>query len=346
MLDSDVKVINSTIINNQASADQGLVAGGGIALLRLPFEQGRLEMVNCVVAENSTAGDGTIRAGGMYNDGGEMIITNCTIVDNIAVDGTGGAYYEVANTYYEPTLMLSNSILYGNEAATGNTMHLANDDTIVEIRNCDFEGGLAGITGNAEPNVYSNNFDEDPLFVDAPNSDYRLSYLSLCLNKGDTNQLPNDQFDLNNNSIVNETIPYDRDGNGRQINSYLCVDVGAYENQHTGSCLGDITGGTNDEPDNNVNVVDLLHLITRWGTVGGMADLHPSPCGDRVVNVQDLIQLIDHWGTCQTIEDAPMTIQDCHDKCLAGYPGGGNDYWVCVDACIQSLCEQELIDCD
>jgi hypothetical protein len=46
--------------------------------------------------------------------------------------------------------------------------------------------------------------------------------------------------------------------------------------------------------DCEVNVVDLLDLLARWGEEGGPADIIP----DGIVNVADLLFLLSEWGPC------------------------------------------------
>ncbi len=58
------------------------------------------------------------------------------------------------------------------------------------------------------------------------------------------------------------------------------------------SCPANMSGG-----DNQVNVSDLLTVITTWGTSGPLGDCAP-PCGDGAVNVADLLAVITAWGAC------------------------------------------------
>lgn len=58
------------------------------------------------------------------------------------------------------------------------------------------------------------------------------------------------------------------------------------------SCPANMAGG-----DNQVNVTDLLTVITSWGATGPLGDCAP-PCGDGIVNVADLLGVITAWGPC------------------------------------------------
>ncbi|MCI0631575.1 MAG: hypothetical protein L0Y44_13070, partial [Phycisphaerales bacterium] len=219
-------------------------------------------------------------------------------------------------------------------------------DDAVEFRHCNIRGGLVAITGAAEPTVYANNFNQDPMFVGGDPFEYRVAYLSPCLNSGDPGLLPQDEFDLDDDNNFVEPIPFDLAGNARQINASMCVDVGAYENTVAETCAGDVTG-PDDLPDGFINVADLLYVIVSWSTVGGVADIAPAPCGDGVVGVQDLLAAISGWGECGGIAGGmPQSVQDCMDMCSAEWPTGSQTWGDCVDKCVEGLCAAEIIDCD
>lgn len=56
--------------------------------------------------------------------------------------------------------------------------------------------------------------------------------------------------------------------------------------------------------DNNVNVADLLSVISGWGSCPSpcpprcAADVSPAATGDCQVNVADLLAVISSWGAC------------------------------------------------
>ncbi len=64
-------------------------------------------------------------------------------------------------------------------------------------------------------------------------------------------------------------------------------DVRAYQ---TASCPADVTG------DGFVDVLDLLEVLSAWGSAGG--DLPEDVNGDGVVDVLDLIEVLTAWGQC------------------------------------------------
>jgi len=56
------------------------------------------------------------------------------------------------------------------------------------------------------------------------------------------------------------------------------------------NCLGDLNG------DQEVNIDDILVLISNWGTCDGCdSDFN----GDGVVAIDDLLVLIEAWGPCE-----------------------------------------------
>ncbi len=58
------------------------------------------------------------------------------------------------------------------------------------------------------------------------------------------------------------------------------------------ACPANMAGG-----DDEVNVADLLTVISNWGNAGPLGDCAP-PCGDGQINVADLLAVILTWGAC------------------------------------------------
>jgi hypothetical protein len=92
------------------------------------------------------------------------------------------------------------------------------------------------------------------------------------------------QRDLTGNVTTGTNNPVNYAGTQGSVNA--CV------------CIGDVTpaGGNG-----NVDVNDLLTVITHWGPCAGSGcgDCIPSPCGNGTVDVNDLLGVITHWGLCQ-----------------------------------------------
>jgi hypothetical protein len=107
--------------------------------------------------------------------------------------------------------------------------------------------------------------------------------------------------------------------------------------------------------ENHVDIDDLLAVISAWGPCPGApvvcsADIAPSlPCGNNAVDIDDLLLVISSWGPCPATpacaggseggpaESPPETIDDCWDKCSDAYPGGGQAWVDCFEACLQAL---------
>ena len=121
----------------------------------------------------------------------------------------GGAIYNRSND----TVDLVNAILWANRSDSGSGHHIYNyADATMLVSHSDVEG--AGFDGSAEHNY---NIDADPLFVDTtPGSvDLHLQPGSPCANSGSNDALPRDIRDVDDDGNVQETIPFDKDGNDR-----------------------------------------------------------------------------------------------------------------------------------
>jgi hypothetical protein len=153
-----------------------------------------------------------------FDDCGFLNINNNTFCSNIFPDGG------ILMTFKGTSPVLSNNIFKGNTGAGDKLIRFWSVDDFPgdaplegEITNNLFEGGLGAIAYNGMNGVYDANIDEDPLFKDINNANFRLSENSPCINAGapDTTGLH---------------IPfYDVDGHARISGD--TIDMGAYENQ-------------------------------------------------------------------------------------------------------------------
>jgi predicted outer membrane repeat protein len=208
-------LINCIFIGNRAEDE-----GGGLSC-------STANLTNCIFIGNSAGSTG----GAIKNGWTGSRITNCTFVGNSA--SSGGAIYCFN---YSPKI--TNSILWDNQGGEirGSTGSL--DATYSNIK-----GGIAGI----------GNINEDPLFLDADGEDDifgteddnpRLSPGSPCTDAGNNNDAPLDSLDLDNDGDVNESLPFDLEGNPRFADdphtsdtgngAPPIVDMGAYEGPHQG----------------------------------------------------------------------------------------------------------------
>jgi hypothetical protein len=62
-------------------------------------------------------------------------------------------------------------------------------------------------------------------------------------------------------------------------------------------CPADIADSDSADPDGEVNVFDLLELLSNWNTNGPGANI--AEPADDVVNVFDLLALLAAWGSCE-----------------------------------------------
>ncbi len=210
--------------------------------------------VQCIITANvANNASYTYRGGGMFNNNSNSTIANCTIFANSSLgSGSGGG---IANHQSFPSV--TNSIIYGNTASSGTQI---NDGPAsgTTVDYCDVEGGWAGSgTGN---------IDAEPMFVDPASDDniigtpddcYKLSIDSPCINIGDSNSLPADIADLDNDMNTSEPLPLDF-GNRSRIfdgDGVEEVDMGAYEFRYT---------DTGDDGDGLINETELEALADNW----------------------------------------------------------------------------------
>jgi len=127
-----------------------------------------------VFVRNTVAGNSSRDGGGIYfATSASPIISSCTITANSADSSGAGIYCEVDCS---PTI--ENTIVWGDEG----------DEVVFEpgaspvLTYCSVEGGWPG----------QGNIDADPLFVLAEKQDYRLLWLSPCIDSGHPDSLDPD----------------------------------------------------------------------------------------------------------------------------------------------------------
>ena len=186
-------VIRNCIVRNNNNASNG----GGVAI-----NNGSPEFINCLFVENAT----TFSGGAVRTEGGTPIITNCTFVGNTANYGASIAGNNFANITNH---ILKNCILWGNSATNGYNDIFNNSGATTTVTYSIVQDGYPG-TGN---------LNEDPLFVDPANGNFRLQVCSPAIDEGDGAFGPSAN-----------TTAEDLDGNSRFYNNGA-VDMGAYEYQ-------------------------------------------------------------------------------------------------------------------
>jgi hypothetical protein len=174
---------------------------------------------------------------------------NCTIVENLVRSRAGGGVIQAGSG----ATVLKNCILWGNSPDQAAAV-----DGTIDLSHCTVQGGWrSGIGNNGD----------DPMFIDAPNGDFRLAPLSPCIDSGDTTAIP-------------AGVTLDLDGNPRV--AAASVDRGVYERQPV---IGDLNG------DGVVDGADLGLLLGSWDTNDPAADLNE----DGIVDGADLGLLLGFW---------------------------------------------------
>jgi hypothetical protein len=246
-----------------------------------------LVLVNCLAYGNSNHSASFLWAQNCT----KLLMVNCTVTGNDAPSEPNAAIY-----FYGEDCSIVNSIVWGNMNDNGEDedaqVEIGNASGTLDIRKCDIEG-LSTYAGN-------NNVDVDPLFSNPGHEDFSLQYASELLNNGDSNDVPPDTFDVDDDGNTSEPLP-DRSMADRQVNPVDCVDIGAFENRVAGTCDGDITDSGNGGPDGVIDVNDMNLVLAAWGSPGGVADCAPASCGDGVVNVNDLLLVMNNWGSCSSM---------------------------------------------
>jgi hypothetical protein len=119
----------------------------------------------------------TYGMGGVFGESGDTL----TLV-NVTFSGNQGRAVHLANGSHATIV---NTILWGDEA-TEIEFSSGQDPCSVVLSHCDVLGGLEGIQTNGNGTVHwlDGNLDEDPLFADPSEGDFRLNPSSPCIDAG------------------------------------------------------------------------------------------------------------------------------------------------------------------
>jgi hypothetical protein len=203
---------SSSTVTGCVFAGNSALKGGGL------YDGASSSVVaNCIFVDNYADYGGA----GVYNYWSFPSITNCTFTDNRAQEVGGGLYNDENSS---PTV--TNCIFWGDIADVA--PEIANgDSSTATVTYSDAQGGCSIASGCTTDGT--GNIDADPLFVDAASGDLHLRPTSPCIDTGNTDALPPDTENLDDDSDVLEDIPFDLDGNPRVVDGG--VDMGAYEYQ-------------------------------------------------------------------------------------------------------------------
>ncbi|NOZ76051.1 MAG: DUF1573 domain-containing protein, partial [FCB group bacterium] len=161
-LDSTTRLEGFTIRNGEATSGAGIYCSNSNPLL-----------MNVIIHGNvADYGGGII----LYNSNPSL--NNVTVNSNIANNIGGGIYLSNSN----PNLV--NAILWND---TPEEVYLSDISDSISISYSDLQGGLNSIATNNKGTVNwgPGNIDANPLFVDAANNDYNLTWESPCIDAGD-----------------------------------------------------------------------------------------------------------------------------------------------------------------
>jgi len=183
-LNSTTRIKHCVMTGNQA---QGF--GGAVYIVGPNLPGGAQEITNCLITQNIAGLDG---AGLSFNIDATPVVSNCTLVGNVAEDaeGSGGgiacydAYVQVINS-----ILWNNVALYGPEITVGDPLELSNPPAVVDVSYSDIAGGeeAVQVSTGCVLNWSEGNLDADPLFQDG----YYLSHFDVgddadspCVNAG------------------------------------------------------------------------------------------------------------------------------------------------------------------
>lgn len=191
------------------------INGGGLYLIRSNDYDCRIS--NSLFANNTSGHFG----GGLAICDASPLVANLTVANNHSIGvNCGGIFF-----YQYSSPVLWNCIVYGNtnEAPLEEPVQMWSwtfDDNAPEFHNCLIQYGLENISNHEIITVYENCLDDDPLFLDPENEDFRIGSDSPCYNAGSPNTP----------DIILED--YDLLGNPRVLDGR--IDIGAYEFDLTG----------------------------------------------------------------------------------------------------------------
>ncbi|HXP62347.1 MAG TPA: right-handed parallel beta-helix repeat-containing protein, partial [Dongiaceae bacterium] len=196
-----VTIQGNTLEQNTAARDSTTSGGGGTAGGGAIYVASSLFVTisdNLVASNSVTSSDS--EGGGIWARAYESLyLINNTITANTSAGGGGGVAFP------DTTPTLFNNIIWGNSGATGADVWIAGNPGIFSYNDAD---GFLGVW-----NVFDNNLDVDPRFVDPKNGNYHLQSGSPCIAAG-----------TNSASFLPAT---DLDGNPRTVGGM--VDLGCYE---------------------------------------------------------------------------------------------------------------------
>lgn len=227
-------IVNNAIIGNSANGvgnDDG--DGGG---LYLSSSSSSATIANNCIHGNSAEDAG----GGLFLDYASPTITNNSIASNIAERGGGLYLMESSSTIANTIVAFNSSGIYRNSTWGIPTLRY---NCVYGNLAYDYDGLSpipSGTDGNisADPSFVRNPDDggdgwgDDPATPDVDEGanddfgDLRLSYGSPCIDAGDSDAVPADTPDLDDDGDTAEPMPFDLAGEPRFVDDPATVDTG------------------------------------------------------------------------------------------------------------------------
>ncbi len=205
------------IRDNQAETN-----GGGFAAIGGDHEFTRIQVVNnfsetlgggfyidnsdtwfmrVLVADNRCNQDG----GGLYLTETIPIMDNLTVTRNVS-DVDGGIL--VLDQVFAATI--SNSIIWENDPPS---ITISNEDHELAVSYSDIDGGDDVFVGQGDIDWGMGNIDQDPLFIDPDNGDYRIPVNSPCVDAGNPDGAP----DPDGSRVDMGALHYPHDSEGPRL---------------------------------------------------------------------------------------------------------------------------------
>lgn len=236
----DDKLVQDRLSVNKCIFKENIAGaqGGAINLINIDS----VFLTNCLIVDNQANGVGT--GGGVSVNSSDTLpvyldIMNCTFANNTGILASNLAAWQDDSTAGNTQVVIQNTIFYdqlfnsyavegGSPTITSNGGNLSGDNSLINI-----------FTQTTDFN------DENPLFEDDPNGDYRLFPTSVCIDAGVSLNAPSD--DVNGDLRV---------GN---------PDIGAIEYPYLSNTntLQTVDNGLNIYP-NPVKSIAQLSLENEW----------------------------------------------------------------------------------
>jgi hypothetical protein len=157
---SKVLIANSIITNNQA-----IYYGGGIYI-----ESSNPIIRNSIICNNSVSGyNNNGYGGGIYMDDASPTFYNNVVAYNYSVKYGGGMYFRSTNADFRNNIILKNQGYYSTTSSYNPDMHISSGSSINFYNNL-LDGGKTKIVGYNSIGTFQDNLDDDPLFINPPDS--------------------------------------------------------------------------------------------------------------------------------------------------------------------------------